>query len=97
MEPLPATTQAPHPAPIEPVPIVGGQVLNDRGQQDRTRDRQTLQEASESFGQSTQVGLQGMDRRSRTMNVRAMQAIYRMVPYCEGIQMRPVPCSPLGK
>ena len=36
MEPLPATTQAPHPAPPEPVIIAGGQALNDRGQRDRT-------------------------------------------------------------
>ena len=39
MEPLPATTQALHPAPGESVPIAGGQALNDRGQRDRTRDR----------------------------------------------------------
>ena len=38
MEPLPATTQAPHLATLEPVPIAGAQVLNDRGQRDRTRD-----------------------------------------------------------
>ena len=39
MEPLLATTQAPYPAALEPVPIVGGQALNDRAQRDRTRDR----------------------------------------------------------
>ena len=39
MEPLLATTQAPHPTALEPVPIAGAQVLNDCGQQDRTRDR----------------------------------------------------------
>ena len=39
MEPLPATTQDPHRAAPEPVPIAGAQVLNDRGQRDRTRDR----------------------------------------------------------
>ena len=32
MEPLPATTQDPHPVAPEPIPIVGVQVLNDRGQ-----------------------------------------------------------------
>ena len=39
MEPHLATTQAPHPTAPELVPIAGGQALNDRGQQDRTRDR----------------------------------------------------------
>ena len=39
MEPLLGTTQDPHPATPEPVPIAGAQVLNDRGQRDRTRDR----------------------------------------------------------
>ena len=39
MELLPATSQDPHPAAPEPVPIAGAQVLNDRGQRDRTRDR----------------------------------------------------------
>ena len=39
MEPLPATTQDPHLVAPEPVPIAGAQVLIDRGQQDRTRDR----------------------------------------------------------
>ena len=39
MEPLPATTQDPHPTAPEPVPIAGAQVLNDCGQRDRTRDR----------------------------------------------------------
>ena len=39
MEPLPATTQDPHLVAPEPVPIAGAQVLNDRGQRDRTRDR----------------------------------------------------------
>ena len=38
MEPLPATTQASHPAPGESVAIAGGQVLNYRGQRDR-RDK----------------------------------------------------------
>ena len=31
------------------------------------------------------------------MNVRAMQAIYRMVPCWEGVQTRPVSCSPLDE
>ena len=39
MEPLLATTQAPHPAAPEPVPIAGGQALNNHAQRDRTRDR----------------------------------------------------------
>ena len=39
MEPLPATTQAPHPAAPKPVPIAGAQALNDHGQRNRTRDR----------------------------------------------------------
>ena len=39
MEPLPATAQAPHPAPPEPVTLAGGQALNDRSQRDRMRDR----------------------------------------------------------
>ena len=39
MEARPATSQDMHPAPAEPVPIAGGQALNDRGQRDRTRDR----------------------------------------------------------
>ena len=39
MEPLPATTQDPHLAASKPVPIAAVQVLNDRGQRDRTRDR----------------------------------------------------------
>ena len=39
MEPLPATTQDPHPAAPEPVSIAGGQVLNDCGQRDKTRNR----------------------------------------------------------
>ena len=39
MEPLPATTQDPHLAAPEPVPIAGAQMLNDRGQRDRTRDQ----------------------------------------------------------
>ena len=41
MEPLPATTQAPHLAAPEPVLIAGEQALNDRGQRDRTRDRRS--------------------------------------------------------
>ena len=41
MEPLPASTQDPHPAALEPVPIAAAQVLNDRGQRDRTRDRRS--------------------------------------------------------
>ena len=39
MEPLPATTQDLHPAAPELVPIAGTQMLNDRSQRDRTRDR----------------------------------------------------------
>ena len=39
MELLPATTQAPHRAPGESVPIAGGQVLNDHGQRNRSRDQ----------------------------------------------------------
>ena len=39
MEARPETTQDMHPAPAEPVPIAGGQALNDRGQRDRTRDQ----------------------------------------------------------
>ena len=39
MEARPATSQDMHPAPAEPVPIAGGQALNDRGQRDRTRDQ----------------------------------------------------------
>ena len=39
MEARPATSQNMHPTPAEPVPIAGGQALNDRGQQDRTRNR----------------------------------------------------------
>ena len=39
MEPLLATTQDSHPAAPEPVLIAGVQVLIDRGQWDRTRDR----------------------------------------------------------
>ena len=39
MEARPATSQDMHPAPAEPIPIAGGQALNDRGQRDRTRDR----------------------------------------------------------
>ena len=39
MEARPATTQDMHPAPAEPVPIAGGQALNNPGQWDRTRDR----------------------------------------------------------
>ena len=39
MEPLPATTQDPHPLAPELVPIAGAQVLIDRGQRDRTWDR----------------------------------------------------------
>ena len=39
MKPLPATTQAPHPAPGEFVSIAGGQALNNRGQRDRMRDQ----------------------------------------------------------
>ena len=39
MEPLPASTQDPHLAAPEPVPIAAVQVLNDRGQRDRTKDR----------------------------------------------------------
>ena len=39
MEPLPATTQDPHPTAPEPIPIAGAQVLNDRDQRDKTRDR----------------------------------------------------------
>ena len=38
MEARPATSQDMHLAPAEPVPIAGGQALNDRGQRDRTRD-----------------------------------------------------------
>ena len=41
MEAHPATTQDMHPAPAEPIPIARGQVLNDRGQRDRTRDRRS--------------------------------------------------------
>ena len=41
MEPLPASTQDPHPAAPEPIPIARVQVLNDRGRQDRTRDRRS--------------------------------------------------------
>ena len=41
MEPLPATSQDPHPAAPEPIPIAGTQVLNDHGQRDRTRDRRS--------------------------------------------------------
>ena len=39
MEPLLATTQDPHPTAPEPIPIAGAQVLINRGQRDRTRDR----------------------------------------------------------
>ena len=39
MKPLPATTQDPHLATPEPVPIAGVQVLNDCSQRDRTRDQ----------------------------------------------------------
>ena len=39
MEPLLAITQDPHLVAPEPVPIAGAQVLNDRGQRDRTKDR----------------------------------------------------------
>ena len=42
MEPFPATTQDPHPAAPEPVPIARAQVLNDRGQRDKTRDRRNI-------------------------------------------------------
>ena len=39
MEARLATSQDMHPTPVKPVPIAGGQALNDRGQRDRTRDR----------------------------------------------------------
>ena len=39
MEPLPATTQDPHLAALELVPIAAAQVLNNHGQRDRMRDR----------------------------------------------------------
>ena len=39
MEARPATSQDMHLAPAEPVPIAGGQALNNRGQRDRTRDQ----------------------------------------------------------
>ena len=38
MEVCPAISQDMHPAPAEPVPIAGGQALNNRGQRDKTRD-----------------------------------------------------------
>ena len=35
MEARPETSQDMHPTPAKPVPIAGGQALNDRGQRDR--------------------------------------------------------------
>ena len=38
MEPFPASTEDPHPAAPEPVPIAAARVLHDHGQHDRMRD-----------------------------------------------------------